>query len=150
MDTGEKAPDFTLPDETGTERTLSVMLEQGPIVLYFYPAAMTPGCTAQGCHFRDLADEFEGLGARRVGISPDDVDKQARFAAANNFDFPLLSDRDGVVAHRFGVRRRLGPVPTKRRTFVLDTDRTVLAAFSSELRMKLHGDRALQTLRGRH
>lgn len=149
MDNGDTAPDFTLPDEAGNERTLSTLLAGGPVVLYFYPAAMTSGCTAESCHFRDLAEEFRALGAARVGISPDEIGKQAKFAAANNFDFPLLSDPDGTVARQFGVRRRFGPLATKRQTFVIDTDHTVLAVVKSEVRMNTHADRALQTLAAR-
>lgn len=149
MDTGDTAPDFTLPDERGDERALSSLLASGPVVLYFYPAAMTSGCTAESCHFRDLAEEFRALGASRVGISPDEVGKQARFAAANDLGFPLLSDPDGTVARWFGVRRRFGPLATKRHTFVIDTDRTVLTVVKSEVRMSVHAEHALRTLRTR-
>ncbi|GLW94326.1 peroxiredoxin [Actinokineospora globicatena] len=149
MKTGDTAPDFTLPDDTGTPRTLSEWLETGPVVLFFYPAAMTGGCTAESCHFRDLAKEFAEVGAHRVGISPDDVAKQAKFSEINSFDYPLLADTDGTVATQFGVRRRFGPLLTKRMTFVIDTDRTVLAAIKSELRMAVHADKALEVLRER-
>ena len=69
MNTGERAKDFTLQDQFGKERTLSTMLADGPVVLFFYPAAMTKGCTKESCHFRDLAAEFAAAGAQRVGIS---------------------------------------------------------------------------------
>ncbi|WP_092533790.1 peroxiredoxin [Amycolatopsis arida] len=149
MKQGDRAPDFTLPDESGQPRSLSALLEAGPVVLFFYPAAMTPGCTAESCHFRDLAAEFGEVGAQRVGISPDPVDKQRAFASTHGFDFPLLSDPDGAVASQFGVRRRFGPLLTRRHTFVIDTDRTVLEVIKSELRMSAHADRALEVLRGR-
>lgn len=149
MKAGETAPDFELPDETGTPRTLRELLENGPVVLFFYPAAMTRGCTAESCHFRDLAAEFASVGAQRVGISPDAVDKQARFSEANSFDFPLLSDPDGAVATKFGVRRGFGPLLTRRQTFVIDTDGKVLSVIRSELRMAVHADRALEVLRAR-
>ena len=149
MNTGDKAPDFTLTDETGQQRSLSGLLEAGPVVLYFYPAAMTSGCTAESCHFRDLAAEFTALGAQRVGISPDPVAKQARFSERHSFDFPLLSDPDGAVARQFGVRRSLGPLATKRQTFVIATDRTVLDIIKSEFRMSVHADKALDVLRSR-
>jgi peroxiredoxin Q/BCP len=149
MKAGELAPDFELPDETGTTRALREFLETGPVVLFFYPAAMTRGCTAESCHFRDLAAEFAAAGAHRVGISPDAVDKQAEFSRTHGFDYPLLSDADGAVATRFGVRRGFGPLLTRRHTFVIDTDRTVLAVVKSELRMAVHADRALEALRTR-
>ena len=149
MKTGEIAPDFELPDETGKTRALRDFLETGPVVLFFYPAAMTKGCTAESCHFRDLAAEFTAAGAHRVGISPDAVDKQAAFSEQNSFDFPLLSDADGAVATQFGVRRGFGPLLTRRQTFVIDTDRKLLAVIKSELRMAVHADRALEVLAAR-
>ena len=149
MKAGESAPDFELPDETGAPRTLGGFLETGPVVLFFYPAAMTKGCTVESCHFRDLAAEFAELKANRVGISPDDVAKQQVFSEKHDFDFPLLSDPDGAVATRFGVRRSFGPLLTRRHTFVIDTNRTVLEVIKSELRMAVHADRALEVLRSR-
>ncbi|MCT2583325.1 peroxiredoxin [Actinophytocola gossypii] len=148
MQAGELAPDFELPDETGTPRTLSGLLADGPVVLFFYPAAMTKGCTAESCHFRDLAAEFAEVGAQRVGISPDAVDRQREFSEKHSLDFPLLSDPDGAVATRFGVRRSFGPLLTRRQTFVIGTDRKVLEVVKSELRMAVHADRALAALRG--
>lgn len=149
MKVGELAPDFELPDETGTTRALREFLETGPVVLFFYPAAMTKGCTAESCHFRDLAAEFAAVGAHRIGISPDAVDRQAEFSEKHGFDYPLLSDADGAVATEFGVRRSFGPLLTRRQTFVIDTDRKVLEVIRSELRMAVHADRALTVLRAR-
>jgi thioredoxin-dependent peroxiredoxin len=149
MKPGDLAPDFELPDDEGAARTLSGFLADGPVVLYFYPAAMTSGCTAESCHFRDLAKEFAEAGGQRVGISPDEVDKQREFSTKHSFDFPLLSDPDGEVARQFGVRRRFGPLLTRRKTFVIDTDRRVLDVISSEVRMSVHADRALEVLRAR-
>jgi peroxiredoxin Q/BCP len=101
----------------------------------------------ESCHFRDLAAEFAAVGTARVGISPDDVAKQQAFRAKHDFDFPLLSDPDGAVATEFGVRRAFGPLLTRRQTFVIDTDFTVLEVIKSELRMAVHADRALEVLR---
>ena len=151
MNRGDRVADFELPDQTGTMRTLSGLLADGPIVLFFYPAAMTPGCTKEACHFRDLASEFAAVGATRVGISADTVDKQAEFADKQKFDYPLLSDTEGVVATQFGVKRGLlGKfMPGKRTTFVIDTDRTVLEVIASEFSMDTHADKALEVLRQR-
>lgn len=149
MKVGDLAPDFELPDQTGTPRTLSGLLADGPVVLFFYPAAMTRGCTAESCHFRDLAAEFAAVDAGRAGISPDAVDRQRKFSDKHDFDYPLLSDPDGAVATRFGVRRGFGPLLTRRHTFVIDTDRRVLEIVRSELRMAVHADRALEVLRAR-
>jgi len=149
MKPGDTVDDFELPDQTGTPRKLSALLASGPVVLFFYPAAMTPGCTKEACHFRDLASEFAAVGANRVGISTDPVDKQAKFSDTRNFDYPLLSDTEGTVATQFGVKRGLlGKfMPVKRTTFVIDTDHMVLDVISSEISMDSHADKALETLR---
>ncbi|MER7892755.1 peroxiredoxin [Micromonospora sp. NPDC094482] len=150
MEVGDVVEDFALPDQTGAVRRLSELLVAGPVVLFFYPAAMTRGCTAESCHFRDLAAEFAALGAQRVGISRDPVAKQAEFAQLHGFDYPLLSDPDGAVAEQFGVRRRLplGSLGTKRMTFVIGQDRRVIEVVHSELSMTGHADRALRALGG--
>ena len=147
VEVGDKAEDFELPDETGTLRRLTELLADGPVVLFFYPAALTPGCTAEACHFRDLAAEFAAVGARPVGISGDSVERQQEFAGRHTLRMPLLSDADGAVRDRFGVRRGFTLAPTKRVTFVIGQDRTVLEVVRSELLMNTHADRALAVLR---
>ena len=177
MIAGDRAPDFTLYDHTGRPRTLSALVSDGPVVLFFFPIASSPICTAQACHFRDLSDEFARVGAHRVGISTDTVDKQAHFAQQRSFDYPLLSDSDGVVSELFGVRRgrlaKLGRsvvaretarrgrharrrgllarlLPVRRTTFVIDTDRTVLKVVSNEVRASVHADQTLWFLENRN
>nr|WP_182708708.1 MULTISPECIES: peroxiredoxin [Thermomonospora] len=149
MNVGDVVEDFELPDERGKPRRLTELLADGPVVLFFYPAAMTPGCTAEACHFRDLAAEFAAVGARPVGISADPVGKQAEFSAKHDLGYPLLSDADGEVARRFGVRRGFALAPTRRQTFVIDTDRRILEIVKSEIRMSVHADKALAALRRR-
>ena len=151
MKIGDIAEDFELADQTGAPRKLSALLADGPVVLFFYPAAGTPGCTREACHFRNLSAEFAAVGASRVGISTDRVDKQAAFADGHGFDYPLLSDPDGAVAAQFGVKRGLlgKLMPVKRTTFVIDTDRTVLAVIASEFNFNSHADKALELLRSR-
>ncbi|MCZ4076360.1 peroxiredoxin [Rhodococcus sp. H36-A4] len=114
MRTGDIAPDFRLPDHLGNVRSLSKLLVDGPVVLFFYPAATSPVCTAEACHFRDLGGAFESFGAQRVGISTDTTGKQSHFALQRSFDYPMLADTDGVVAEQFGVRRG-GPLARLRR-----------------------------------
>ncbi len=146
MDVGDVVPDFELLDDRGETRTLTGLLAGGPLVLFFYPAAMTRGCTAESCHFRDLASEFAAAGGHPVGISSDPVDRQRQFADMHGFGYPLLSDPDGAVAAMFGVRRPLSFAPTRRQTFVIGTDRRVIEIIKSETRMNVHADRALQAL----
>jgi thioredoxin-dependent peroxiredoxin len=149
MQRGDVVADFELPDETGTSRKLSEFLARGPVVLFFYPAAMTYGCTRESCHFRDLKAEFEAVGAQRIGISADKVEKQREFSDKHGFDYPLLSDPDRKVASQFGVKRGLNFLPNKRATFVIDTDSKVLAVINSEVNMSAHADKALDVLRSR-
>jgi thioredoxin-dependent peroxiredoxin len=149
MHTGDAVPDFTLPDQTGTPRRLSEFLAQGPVVLFFYPAAMTYGCTKESCHFRDLAGEFAAVGAQPVGISADSVDKQQQFDQKESLGFPLLSDPDREVAAIFGVKRSVSFLKVKRSTFVIGTDRTVLDVIHSEVSMGSHADKALAFLKAR-
>lgn len=151
MRTGDLVADFELPDQNGVTRSLRDLLSGGPVVLFFYPAAMTPGCTREACHFRDLAAEFAAVGASPVGISGDPVAKQAKFAGQQGFDYPLLSDSDGLVAGQFGVKRGLlgKLMPVKRTTFVIDTDRRVLDVIASEFSFDTHADTALKVLRAR-
>jgi len=144
MDVGDVVDDFELPDETGTPRKLSDFLANGPVVLFFYPAALTYGCTKESCHFRDLAAEFAAAAGQRVGISFDSVDKQHQFSDKHKFDYPLLADTEGTVAQMMGVARKK---TAKRVTFVIDQDRKVVEVIRSEVRMNVHADRALDALK---
>jgi peroxiredoxin Q/BCP len=149
MNQGDHIADFALPDQTGAVRHLSEFLVNGPVVLFFYPAAMTYGCTKESCHFRDLKAEFEAVGAQRVGISADPVDEQLQFADKHGFDYPLLSDVDRTVAEAFGVKRKSNLLRVKRSTFVIDTDSTLIAELHSEVSMNSHADKALAILQAR-
>lgn len=147
MREGDEVPDFELPDQTGTPRRLSTLLADGPVVLFFYPAAMTTGCTKEACHFRDLAAEFQAAGVQRIGVSMDSVDKQKQFSDKHTFDYPLLADTDGAVADIFGIRRgkfgaKIG-APVKRWTFVIGQDRKVRKVIHSETKFEMHADEAL-------
>jgi peroxiredoxin Q/BCP len=148
MKQGDQAPDFELKDQTGAAMRLTELLDNGPVVLFFYPKAMTYGCTKESCHFRDMATEFETVGAQRVGISADQVDKQKQFDERHSLGFPLLSDPDGTVAEAFGVKKGLaGLSPVKRTTFVIAKDQTIKAVIASEISMNSHADKALEVLR---
>lgn len=147
MQVGDTAPDFSLSDQFGTTRSLSRMLEEGPVALFFYPAAMTKGCTKESCHFRDLAKEFAQLGAQRIGISMDSVERQSEFGERNGLDYPLLADVGGAVARQFGVKRTLDLLKVKRTTFVISQDRHIIDVVSSEMNMEIHADRAISALR---
>ncbi len=142
----ETIPDLTVTLDDGATTTLTKLADGHHLVVFFYPKAFTGGCTAQACHFRDLGAEFAAAGARRVGISRDDVETQASFSDAHGFDFPLIADPDGAVAKAFGAKRP-GPIPSKRQTIVLGPDLSVHKRISSETNMDVHADDALAYLR---
>ena len=102
LETGQAAPDFALPDATGTVRRLSDH-RGGPVIVYFYPAAFTPGCTTEACDFRENLGSFQSAGYTVLGISPDPVSRLAEFAEAEQLSFPLLSDEDAQVARAWGA-----------------------------------------------
>jgi peroxiredoxin Q/BCP len=152
VNTGDTVEDFELTDETGTPRRLSTLLADGPVVLFFYPMAMSGGCTREACHFRDLAAEFAAAGAQPVGISSDGVAAQERFASTHSLGYPLLSDEGNRIAKALGAYRRFlpGGLHTRRVTFVIDRDRTLLGEVSSEVQFDRHADEALGILRSRN
>jgi peroxiredoxin Q/BCP len=147
MQQGDLAADVELPDQNGALRKLSALSDGRRVVLFFYPAAMTTGCTKESCHFRDLAGEFAEVSAVRVGVSLDAVEKQHRFSETNSIDFPLLSDVSGEAARAFGVKRPIGLLKVRRTTFVLDEDLRVIEVINSEFNTHRHADRALEVLR---
>ena len=99
---GDTAPDFTLPDQEGEDVTLSE-LRGGPVVVYFYPRANTPGCTTQACSIRDHSADYAELGVRVLGVSPDPVRRVKRFHDKKSLDFTLHADEDHVVCDSYGV-----------------------------------------------
>ena len=149
--TGEKAPDFTLPDQDGDELTLSD-LRGVTVVLYFYPRADTPGCTAQACGVRDHRADYERAGARVIGVSPDPVDAVAKFAGKHGLDFTLLADSDHAVAEAYGTwgEKRIGGKTywgVRRSTFIIDPEGRIARAFG-KVSPKTHDDEILGELAG--
>lgn len=126
IEIGKQAPDFELPDQDGRAVRLSDFRGQ-LVVVYFYPKADTPGCTAQACGVRDHHADYASAGGVVLGISPDPVEKLKRFQEKYALDFPLLSDEQHAVAESYGVwvqksmygRTYLG---TERSTFIVDSD----------------------------
>ena len=125
------APDFTLPQTTGDDVTLSALKGQA-VVLYFYPRDDTPGCTKEACSFRDDMVQLEKLGAKIVGISVDDTESHAKFAKKYNLPFPLLSDTDGKVAASYGALTNLGIIKiAKRYTFLINPQGQIAKVYQS-------------------
>lgn len=126
---GDTAPDFTLPSDSGDEVTLS-SLRGRKVIVYFYPSAMTPGCTTQACDFRDSLDSLKAAGYEVLGLSPDGVEKLATFRERDGITFPLLSDpsKETLTAWgAFGEKKNYGKVVQGviRSTVVVDEDGVV-------------------------
>ncbi|HTL40743.1 MAG TPA: thioredoxin-dependent thiol peroxidase [Pseudolysinimonas sp.] len=133
LEPGTAAPDFTLPDQTGSPVTLSD-LRGSKVILYFYPEAMTPGCTTQACDFRDNLNQLNTAGYRVVGVSRDDVPKLAQFVKQDHLTFPILSDPDHSIHDAygtFGEKQLYGKTVTGaiRSTFVIDEQGTITHTF---------------------
>jgi thioredoxin-dependent peroxiredoxin len=143
---GDKAPDFTLPSQSGDSVTLSDRLGEKVVVLYFYPKDETPGCTKGACAFRDSYEAFTDAGAEVIGISSDSADKHAAFTAHHSLPFTLLADAGGTVRKSYGVPSTLGLLPG-RVTYVIDRDGTVANTFNSMTNIGRHVGDALDTVK---
>jgi peroxiredoxin Q/BCP len=143
---GDKAPDFTLPSQSGEPVRLHDRLGERVVVLYFYPKDDTPGCTAEACAFRDSYEVFTGAGAEVIGISSDPVGKHAAFAGRHKLPFTLLSDQGGHVRKNYGVPAVLGLLPG-RVTYVIDREGTVRHVFNSMTHIGQHINEALEVVR---
>lgn len=133
LNTGDKAPPFSLLDQEGNKVSLSDF-KGSKLLLYFYPKADTPGCTKQACSIRDASKEFNKLGAAAVGVSPDQPPKQKKFDDKYNLGFPLLSDPDNKVAKAYGAWGEKSMYGKKyegiiRSSFVIDGKGKILQAF---------------------
>ena len=143
---GDKAPDFTLPSQSGEQVRLQDRIGQGVVVLYFYPKDETSGCTREACAFRDSHEVFTDAGAEVIGVSSDSVDKHAAFATHHKLPFTLLSDEGGKVRKAYGVPAALGFIPG-RVTYVIDRDGTVRHVFNSMTNINGHVNDALEVVR---
>ena len=137
LETGELAPDFELPDQDGRKRRLGDLLGGRPLILYFYPADFTPGCTREACDLRDLHTQILSAGLRVVGISPQSPESHRRFRDEHSLPFMLLSDEDKVAIKAFGVDGPLG-IGVRRATFLIDAKRHIVDAVLADLRISRH------------
>ena len=134
---GDRAPDFTLLDDEGRPVRLADLLAQGPLILYFYPADFTPGCTSEACAIRDLHAELRAAGLNVVGVSPQDSATHARFRSRHDLPFPLLADTDKRVIKEYGVDGPIG-LGVRRATFLIDPDGRIADAVLADLRIARH------------
>lgn len=140
---GDRAPDFTLPDQWGNLVSLKDYLGSNNVVLYFYPKDKTPGCSKEAAAFRDNHNIFKDLGAEIIGISSDSVESHSEFSVSHNLTFKLLSDNGGAVRKMYGVSLTLGLIPG-RVTYVIDREGTVRFIISSQLRPRKHVEESLR------
>jgi peroxiredoxin Q/BCP len=139
LKSGDRAPDFSLPDQDGKTVTLAGLLEGGPLVLYFYPADFTPGCTKEACEIRDMHDDLLEAGLRVVGVSPQDGASHARFRAKHGLQFSLLADVDKEAVRAYGVDGPLG-IGVRRATFLIGRDGVIRDTVLADLRVGRHGE----------
>jgi thioredoxin-dependent peroxiredoxin len=142
---GSKAPDFTLPSQSGEMVSLKEFLGEKVVILYFYPKDGTPGCTKEACAFRDEHEEFGKLDAEVIGVSSDSVESHRRFAEKHDLSFTLLSDEGGKVRKLYGVSNTFGIFPG-RVTYVIDEAGVVRHVFSSQIGAVKHVEGALKSL----
>lgn len=134
---GERAPDFALPDQDGREQRLSRLLNGQALILYFYPADFTPGCTKEACDLRDLHTQILSAGLCVVGVSPQPPESHRRFRDQHGLPFTLLSDVDKVAIKAFDVDGPLG-IGVRRATFLLDPQRQIIDTVLADLRISRH------------
>lgn len=143
---GDRAPDFTLPDQSGTKVSLKDFIGSKIVVLFFYPKDFSRGCTAEACAFRDSYDVFVEAGAQVIGVSSQSVESHNRFAILNKLPFILLSDEGGRVRELYGVPSTLGILPG-RATYIIDKKGIVRHIFSSQLNATKHIDEAIRIVK---
>jgi peroxiredoxin Q/BCP len=148
---GDEAPDFQLPDQDGKEQRLTRLLGGKPLILYFYPADFTPGCTKEACDLRDLHTRILASGLRVVGVSPQPPESHRRFREKHALPFILLSDEDKTAIKAYGVDGPLG-IGVRRATFLIDAKRRIADAVLADLRIGRHQEfveRAIEARAGR-
>ena len=136
---GGRAPEFTLPDQNDQTVSLSTLLRQGPLILYFYPADFTPGCTREACALRDLHAEITQAGLEVAGVSPQSPDSHRKFREKYQLPFTLLSDVDKFVIRMYDVRGPLG-FGVRRGTYLIDQARYIRGAVLADFRISEHED----------
>ena len=137
LEVGSKAPEFVLANDEGGETSLSDLLQDGPLILYFYPADFTPGCTKEACSIRDIHNDIQSVGLRVAGVSPQDVESHQKFRDEYELPFTLLSDPDKVAIKIYDVDGPFG-VGVRRATFLISQDRVIKDAVMADVRIGRH------------
>ena len=137
LEAGAKAPEFILNNHEGIETSLSDLLQNGPLILYFYPADFTPGCTKEACTIRDIHTDIQSVGLQVAGVSPQDEASHERFRKEHKLPFVLLSDPDKVAVKMYDVDGPFG-VGVRRATFLINQDRSIKDAMMADVRIGRH------------
>jgi len=137
LEAGSKAPEFVLENDQGGETSLSDLVQNGPLILYFYPADFTPGCTKEACSIRDIHNDIQAVGLQVAGVSPQDADSHQRFRDEHDLPFTLLSDPEKVAVKMYDVDGPFG-VGVRRATFLISQDRVIQDAMMADVRIGRH------------
>jgi len=134
---GGRAPEFTLPDQDDRNVSLTTLLNRGPLILYFYPADFTPGCTREACMMRDLHSEILRVGLSVAGVSPQPPERHREFREKYSLPFTLLSDLEKFVIKMYDVNGPLG-IGVRRATYLIDQARQIRGAVLADFRISQH------------
>ena len=134
---GDRAPEFVLKNDEGVETSLDDLLENGPLILYFYPADFTPGCTKEACAIRDIHNDIQSVGLQVAGVSPQDAESHTKFREEHNLPFTLLCDPDKVAIKMYDVDGPFG-VAVRRATFLIGRDRIIKDAVLADVMIGRH------------
>lgn len=137
LEVSARAPEFLLNNHEASETSLSDLLQAGPLILYFYPADFTPGCTKEACNIRDIHNDIQSVGLQVVGISPQDEDSHRRFREEHKLPFVLLSDPEKVAIKMYDVDGPFG-VGVRRATYLISQDRKIQDAMMADVRIGRH------------
>ena len=137
LDVGDKAPDFELLKDTGDSVSLDELLTDSALILFFYPADFTPGCTAEACDIRDIYPGIKAANASVVGVSPQSIETHQRFKSAFRLPFPLLADPQKVAIKSFGVNGPLG-FGVRRVTFLINQEKRIVDRVVADFAIKRH------------
>lgn len=136
---GDRAPEFVLQNDAGVDTSLTDLLENGPLILYFYPADFTPGCTKEACSIRDMHNDIQSVGLQVAGVSPQDAESHARFREKHDLPFVLLCDPDKVAIKMYDVDGPFG-VAVRRATFLIGQDRVIHDAVQADVFIGRHAE----------
>ena len=136
---GDVAPEFILPDENGEDVSLSKRLQDSAVILFFYPADFTPGCTKEACAIRDIHDDILGVGLDVIGVSPQDRESHKKFKAEHNLPFTLICDTDKIAIRMYDATGPMG-FGVRRITYLISQGQKIQGALQADLKIGKHED----------